>query len=244
MRNIKLSIEYDGTSYAGWQKQENATTVEGILEVSIGKVVGEKIVLCGSGRTDSGVHARAQIANFKTSSQIPSSRFPFAINANLPKDIVVREAHDVDDTFHSRFSAKTKVYQYTVYNSDIRTALNRDFCYFYNISIDFVVMGKGAQLLRGKHDFSSFKTGALPGENNVRELKRLEIRRDGKYVYFTFEADGFLRYMVRRIVGVLLELGRGRISIKDLSFILASKNPSLGVPTAPAKGLCLMEVGY
>ncbi|MGR3319622.1 MAG: tRNA pseudouridine(38-40) synthase TruA [Candidatus Anammoxibacter sp.] len=244
MRNIKLSIEYDGTCYAGWQKQENATTIEEILEASIEKVVVEKITLYGSGRTDAGVHARSQVANFKTSSQIHSSRLPFAINSHLPKDIVVRAAHDVNDTFHSRFCSKWKVYQYTVHNSDIRTALNRNFCYVYNFPLDFETMERGAKLFRGIHDFSSFKMGALPGEKNVRELKKLEIKRDGEYVYFVFEGNGFLRYMVRRIVGILLKLGRGKISIEELSFIFESKDPRLGAPTAPAKGLCLMEVKY
>ena len=244
MRNIKLSIEYDGTCYAGWQKQENATTIEEMLEASIEKVVGEKIILYGSGRTDAGVHARSQVANFKTSSLIPSSRLPFAINSYLPKDIVVKVAEDVNDEFHSRYCAKWKVYQYTVYNSDIRTALDRNYYHFYNSSLDFEIMERGAKLLRGVHDFSSFKTGALPDERNVRELKRLEIKRNGEYVYFILEANGFLRYMVRRIVGVLLKLGRGKISIKELRFILESKDPRRGSPTAPAKGLCLIEVKY
>ena len=244
VRNIKLLIEYEGTCYAGWQQQKNETTVQETLKTAIEMVVGEKIVLHGSGRTDAGVHARAQVANFKTFSKIPSLRLPFAINSYLPKDIVVSAAQDVSDNFHARFSAKWKVYKYTIHNSNIRTALYRKFCYFYNFKLDYKTMEEGAKLLKGKHDFSAFKTGKLLNEDNVRELKRLDIEYSDKYIYFTLEANGFLRYMVRRIVGALLELGRGKISTKELDLMLKSKNPKHISPTVPAKGLCLLEVKY
>jgi tRNA pseudouridine38-40 synthase len=244
MRNIKLTIEYDGTSDAGWQQQKDEITVQETLKAAIENVVGEKIVLYGAGRTDAGVHAQCQVANFKTTSQISSSRLPFAINSHLPKDIVVNAAQDADDKFHARFSAKWKIYQYTIYNSHIRPALNRDFCCYYNFPLNHRIMRKGAELLRGTHDFSAFKTGPLPDDNNVRKLKRLEIKRKGEYIFFMLEADGFLRHMARRIAGALLELGRGKISIEDLRSILESKDPQLGGPTAPAKGLCLLEVKY
>lgn len=244
MRNIKLTIEYDGTSYAGWQQQKDETTVQGTLKAAIEMVVGERIILYGAGRTDAGVHAQCQVANFKTASQISSLQLPFAINSHLPKDIVVNTAQDADDKFHARFSAKWKIYQYLVYNSHIRPALNRNFCCFYNFPLNHRIMKKGAKLLRGTHDFSAFKTGTLPNDNNVRELKRLEIKRKGEYIFFILEANGFLRHMARRIVGTLLELGRGKILIKDFDSILESKDPQLGGPTAPAKGLCLLEVKY
>ena len=244
MRNIKLLIEYDGTHYAGWQQQKKQVTIQETVKTAIEKIVHEKIFLCGSGRTDAGVHAKNQVANFKTTSLILSSKFPSAINTFLPKDIVINEAEDVVDEFHSRYSAKWKVYQYTLFNSRIRTALNRNFCYSCRFRLDYNIMKEGADILTGIHDFSSFKTGDLEGKNYVRELKRLDIKREGKYLYFTLEANGFLRYMVRRIVGVLLSLGRGKISLRELQGILNAKNPKLGGQTVPANGLCLLEVKY
>lgn len=245
MRNIKLSIEYDGTGYAGWQQQDNAVTVQEKVKAVIEKIVNETIKLHGSGRTDAGVHALGQIANFKTTSTIPSPNLILAINALLPKDIAINDACDVDDDFHARFSAKWKVYKYTVFNSKLRPALNRDFCYVFNIPLNMDALLKGADVLTGDNDFSAFKTGALPGEDNVRCLKRLDIEKSGQYVCFILEGNGFLRNMVRRIVGVLLEIGRGKISVEGLKGILESKNPTNGRYTnSPAKGLCLMEVKY
>lgn len=245
LRNIKLSIEYDGTCYAGWQRQKkNTRTVQETIEHAIGNVVGEDIILYGAGRTDAGVHAKNQVAHFRTTSLIPAVRIPFAINDHLPDDVAIKESQDVDDQFHSRFSAKWKVYRYTVYNANIRPVLNRDFCCACSFPLNYNAMVDGAALLTGTHDFSSFKTGALPDDDNVREMKRLEIERDGRYLLFTFEANGFLRYMVRRIVGVLLLLGRGKISTSKLQAIIDQKNPLCGSPTAPAKGLCLLDVKY
>ena len=244
MRNIKLLIEYDGTYYAGWQKQRNQATIQEAVNTAIEKVVREKIFLYGSGRTDAGVHAKCQVANFKTTSQILSSKFPSAINTYLPKDIVINGAEEVTDDFHSRYSAKWKVYRYTIFNSRIRTALNRNFCYSCRFRLDHNIMKEGANILTGVHDFASFKTGDLKEKSSVRELKRLEIIREEKYIYFTLEANGFLRYMVRRIVGVLLSLGRGKISINELKEILEAKNPKLDGQTVPANGLCLLKVKY
>ncbi len=245
MRNIKLCIEYDGTRYAGWQQQDGQISVQETLKNAIEKIVLEKITLLGAGRTDAGVHALRQIANFKTSSQIPANQLLFAINSQLPKDIAIIETSDVDDNFHSRYSAKWKVYRYTVYNSKVRSALNRNFACAYNFPLNLDEMRKGAELLIGEHDFSSFKTGAIKGENNSRFLKRLEIERNGEYFYFTFEGSGFLRYMVRRVVGALLELGRGKITLEYLKIIIDAKDPKIrGGSTAPAMGLCLMEVKY
>lgn len=244
MRNIKLSIEYDGKNYAGWQIQNNAVTIQETIESAIASIVCEKVVLYGSGRTDAGVHAQGQIANFKTTSLIPSLKLILAINSVLPKDIIVNEVCDVHDDFHSRFSAKWKVYKYTVFNGRFRPVLNRDFCHALKYPLNHENLKLGAEILKGKQDFSAFKTGALPDDDNVRVLKRLDINIEGNYLYFTFEGNGFLRNMVRRIVGVLLELGRGKIDLERFKFIFKSKDPILGKQTAPAKGLCLMEVKY
>ncbi len=244
MRNIKLYIEYDGTLYAGWQQQNNAITVQEILKSTIESIVCEPISLHGSGRTDAGVHALGQIASFKTTSSIPSSKLILAINSTLPEDIVVNDAHEVDDNFHPRFNAKWKVYKYTVFNSKLRPVLDRNFCHFFNYDLNFSDLKLGAEKFKGEHDFSAFKTGALLNDNNVRIIKRLDIERSGKYVYFIFEGNGFLRNMVRRITGSLLEMARGKITLDELKTILDSKNPLFGRWTAPAKGLCLMEVKY
>lgn len=244
MRNVKLIIEYDGTCYAGWQEQKDQITIQGTLKAAIEKVVREKITLYGAGRTDAGVHALGQTANFNTISQIPSNRFPFAINSHLPPDIIVKSAQEVDAAFNARFSAKWKVYQYSVHNDRIPPAINRNFCYTFGFPLNIIDMKKGAELLIGEHDFGAFRIAQISGQNNVRILKRFEISCNGKYVDFLLEGNAFLHGMARRLVGTLIELGRGKIAIDKLKDILISKDPRLAGPTMPAKGLCLMEVRY
>lgn len=244
MRNIKLIIEYDGTGYAGWQEQKDQITIQGRLKAAIERVVGEKITLYGAGRTDAGVHARGQTANFNTISHIPSDRLPFAINSYLPPDIVVKSCHDVDAGFNARFSAKWKVYHYSVHNDRIPPAINRNFCHTFGFPLNITDIKKGTELLIGEHDFGAFRIAQIPGQNNVRILKRFEISCNGKYVEFLLEGNGFLHGMARRLVGTLIELGRGKITIDKLKDILISKDPRLAGPTMPAKGLCLMEVKY
>lgn len=244
MRNIRLLIEYDGTNYAGWQWQKNEKTIQETLLKTIEQVIQENTKLYGASRTDAGVHALGQVANFKTTSNIPSQRLVHAINFYLPYDITVKHAVDVSESFHAQYCAKSKIYQYTLFNDWIRTSLNRHFCYMYGFKLDIDKMTSATKYIIGIHDFTSFTTKAWCEKNRIRTVKRLDIRKEGKYIYFTIEANGFLYNMVRTIVGTLIEIGRGKIPVEDVEEILNSKNRKLAGPTAPARGLCLIEVKY
>jgi len=244
MRNIKLQIEYDGTNYSGWQTQKSDKTVQETLSHAIMQALQEKITIHGAGRTDAGVHALGQVAHFKTGSSIPAKRLVHAINYHLPHDIVVKSAEDVPESFHAQYSTKSKVYQYTVLNDWTRSAINRNFCYLYGYALDVEKIAAAAKLLVGAHDFTSFTTKAIEEKNRVRTVQRLDIKKEGKYLFFTIEADGFLYNMVRTIVGTLLEVGRGKLTGEDVMDVLSKKNRIFAGPTAPARGLCLMEIKY
>ncbi len=243
MNNIKLVIEYDGTNYIGWQQQKNGISVHEKLTKAIEKVVNEEIKLLGAGRTDAGTHAIGQVANFKTKSNIPSFNLVQAINSYLPKDIVVKSVKKVPDKFHSRYSAKSKIYCYTILNSNIRCAIQRNYCHYYSTCLDIEKMQKASKALIGKHDFSVFKSKS-DILSSVRTVKMLEIKNKGKYVLFTIEADGFLYKMVRSIVGTLLEVGRGKMTITEFKKIVKSRDRAKAGNTVPAKGLCLLKVKY
>ncbi len=244
MRNIRLLIEYDGTNYAGWQWQKNDKTVQETLSKAIEQVIQEKITLYGASRTDAGVHAMGQAANFKTNSAIPSKQLVRAINFYLPHDITVKEASDVPESFHAQYKATSKVYQYTILNDWIRSPLNRNFCYVCGFQLDIDKMIAATKYLIGTHDFTSFTTKALQEKNRIRTIKKLDIRKEAQYIYFTIEADGFLYNMVRTIVGTLIEAGRGKISVEMVKEILDAKNRDMAGPTTPARGLCLIAVKY
>lgn len=244
MRNIRLLIEYEGSQYAGWQWQKDQKTVQQTLSKAIERVVQEPIKLYGASRTDSGVHALGQVANFKTTFSIPPERLIHAINFYLPHDITVKSATDAPESFHAQYDAQSKIYRYTLLNDWIRTSLNRNFCYVCGLLLNADNMLDAAQYLIGTHDFTSFTSKALQEKHRIRTIKRLEIIREGKYLYFIVEADGFLYNMVRTIVGTLIEVGRGKIMVESMRDILAAKNRNLAGPTAPAKGLCLVEVNY
>ncbi|MGR3301636.1 MAG: tRNA pseudouridine(38-40) synthase TruA [Candidatus Scalindua sp.] len=243
MNNIKLVIEYDGTNYAGWQQQKNGKTIHQTLNNAIVKVVNEEITLLGAGRTDAGTHANNQVANFKTQSIIPLFNLVQAINYYLPKDIVVKSAKKVPEKFHSRYSAKSKIYRYTILNSKTRSAIGRNYCHYYATDLDIEKMQKASKALIGKHDFSTFKSKSEV-ISSVRTIKKLDIRRKGEYLFFTIEADGFLYKMVRAIVGTLLEVGRGKMTIKKFRETVKSGIRSKAGNTVPANGLCLLRVKY
>ncbi len=243
MNNIKLVIEYDGTNYVGWQQQKNGITIHGKLSKAIEKIVNEEVALQGSGRTDAGTHAVGQVANFKTKSNIPAYNLLQAINSYLPKDIVVRSAKKVSDNFHSRYSAKSKIYCYTILNSKIRDAVGRDYCLHYSTPLDIEKMQKASKVLIGKHDFSAFKSKSEV-LNSVRTIMKLEIKKKGKFLTFTVEADGFLYKMVRSIVGTLIEVGKGKMSITEFKRIVKSGSRAKAGNTAAANGLCLLKVKY
>ncbi len=245
MRNIKLIIEYDGTNYAGWQIQvRKHRTIQGTIERAINKIIHEKVKLTGSGRTDSGVHAKAQVANFKTDSGISVEKLRMALNAVLPDDVSVIKTEEVGLGFHSRFSAKTKVYRYVMLNRPSKPAILRGTVYFCHYPLNLRLMRKEAGSLLGRHNFKSFQAADKKERDAVKTIKSLKITRNSDFIYIDIEADGFLYNMVRNIAGTLIEIGRGKLPEGSMRKIIPARNRMLAGPTLPAKGLCLLEVKY
>jgi len=244
MRNIRLLIEYDGTNYQGWQVQPKGPTVQGWVEEKLALITGEAVHLIGSGRTDSGVHAFGQVANFKTKSQLNVHSIQRALNSLLPPDIVIQEAKEVGEDFHAR-RPRSKVYEYWILNRDTRSVFHRYYAWHLPQKLDFGEMKRAARNLIGEHDFSSFRSTGSPTRTAVRKVIRAEWSRgrDG-LIRFEIEANGFLKQMVRAIVGTLVEVGRGKISVEEFRRIVDAKDRKMAGPTAPAHGLFLKEVKY
>lgn len=247
MRTIKLTIEYDGTHFYGWQIQEKSKrTVQGEFYKAFQKVFKAQPCLIGSGRTDSGVHALGQVAHFKTNSKLPVQKIISALNANLPSDIAVVDAREVNKNFHAQFSAKSKIYRYTILNRSARPALKRQLCYFYPFPLNIKLMQTEAKALVGKHDFSSFRASdpARQEKDSVRTIKKLAISKQGDTITIDIEANGFLYKMVRNIVGTLLEIGSDWLPKGSIKKILAKKSRTAAGKTAATKGLTLIKVKY
>lgn len=244
MRNIKLTLEYQGTRYHGWQRQKNAPSIQEHLEDAIKKVTGKKSILYGAGRTDAGVHARAQVANFKTSSRLSLEALLHAINAHLPRDIAAKKAEEAPLDFNARKSARGKVYSYHIYDGPARPALFRDFAYYSKHKLSERKMRRASRFLLGRHDFRAFRTSGSSAVTSVREIRQINIKRRGQKLSITIEGSGFLYNMVRAIVGTLMEVGRGKIEPARAKKILDSKDRSLAGPTAPPQGLFLERVLY
>lgn len=244
MRNIKLLIEYDGTNYHGWQRQLNAITIQEIMENTLLKITSERVPIISAGRTDAGVHAIGQVANFKTDSGMEDISFLKAFNSILPKDIVVKDAVTVDDNFHSRYYAKSKIYKYCILNNHCPSAFDYRYSWFIRQPLELEAMKEAAYFIIGTHDFSSFRSSTCEAKTPVRILTRLDIEKREDMIFFHFEADGFLKQMVRNIVGTLVYVGRGVFEPNAVKKILESKNRSAAGPTAPPHGLFLVEVKY
>ncbi|MGI6345317.1 MAG: tRNA pseudouridine(38-40) synthase TruA [Bacillota bacterium] len=245
MRNVKLVLEYDGTNYSGWQVQANAITVQERLEAALKVITGEQIRVIGASRTDAGVHARGQTCNFRTTSRIPINRFPFALNANLPGDIVVVAAESAPLDFHARFDAQGKLYRYRIMNRPLPSALWRDFAWHVPERLDLEAMQQAAVHLEGEHDFAAFQAAGSAVTRTVRQLHRLSLSRtaDGLLV-IEAEGNGFLYHMVRIIVGTLVLVGRRRLDADAVKGILESRDRTNAGPTAPAHGLMLETIYY
>lgn len=243
-RNIKLTIAYDGTAYHGWQRQTNAISVQEVLEEALSRICKEPITIYGAGRTDSGVHASGQVANFKTTARIPVDRIPYAINSVTPRDLVVYRAEEADQSFHTRYSAKGKVYVYRIYNAEFPSPFWRNFALHYPLHLDVSAMRKASEYLIGTHDFSSFRAAGSEVKTSVRTVKRLEITHKEELITIIAEADGFLYNMVRIIVGALLDVGSGKLQPDDVQKILLAKDRGIASPTAPSHGLTLLKVHY
>jgi tRNA pseudouridine38-40 synthase len=244
MRNIKLSIEYDGTGYHGWQSQVNATAVQDVICSAIRGLTGETINLTGSSRTDTGVHAYGQVANFLTASEIPADRFSYALNGALPYDIVIKRSEEVDMDFHSRFSAKGKKYRYLIYNSAFPSALMRNRAYHVLYKLEVEAIEQAAQAFLGTHDFSAFRATGSSVKTAERTITGVSVNKVNEVIEFEIEGDGFLYNMVRIIVGTLVDVGRGKIKPGDIPVIIESKDRKRAGKTAPPYGLYLVEVKY
>jgi len=245
MRTIRLVIEYDGTDYLGWQVQPRGLTVQGVIEEKLSLFTRETIHLIGAGRTDSGTHAYGQVAHFKTKSRMEVRSIQKALNSLLPPDIVIQKAEEAGEEFHARKSARSKVYEYRILNRDPRPALFRGYAWHIGQKLDLEEMKKAARYLVGEHDFSSFRSVGTPTLTAVRRVERIDWRRgQSGLIQFEIEASGFLKQMVRAIVGTLVEVGKGRIRSEEFLTILESRDRKKAGPTAPAHGLFLREVKY
>lgn len=244
LRNIKLTIEYDGKKFNGWQKQPNKLNIQGEIEETINSITGEKIELIGSGRTDAGVHALGQVANFKTNSNIPIEKMAVAINSRLKKSIIIKSAEEVDERFHSRYNAKCKTYRYIINNSQYGSAIYRDLEYCFPIKLDVDKMKMAAKYFEGEHDFAGFKSSGTSSKNSIRTIYKAEVKSKEDRVIIELTGNGFLYNMVRIISGTLLDVGLGKILPEDIPDIIESKNRQKAGKTLPAHGLYLVEVKY
>jgi len=244
LRNILLTIEYDGTNYYGWQKQPDKRSIQDVLEQSIYKITGEKVKLIGSGRTDAKVHALNQKANFKTNSNIPTDKFPYAINSLLPMDISVKDAIEVDLNFSARYDAKQKTYKYLIYNRKVRSALLKNYAYHYPYELDVEVMQIACEYFIGEYDLSAFCSSSTESKTRIRHIYNMFLCYENDCIAIYMTANGFLYNMARIISGTLLEVGSGRIKPTDIPLIIESKNRNNSGKTLPPWGLYLVDVKY
>lgn len=243
MKNLKVTIQYNGANYCGWQKQPDSLGIQGTIEKAINEITKEEVKLVGSGRTDAGVHALGQVANFKLESSIPVQKIPNALNAKLPKDISIIACTEVGDEFHSRYSAKGKRYRYLIYNNMYRNPIYKDISYHVRYDLDFKKMCKEAKHLIGEHDFKGFMSSGSSVTDTVRTIYDITLEKQEDLIILEVEGNGFLYNMVRIIVGTLVDIGRGRIN-ESLKDIINSKNRGKCGHTAPAHGLFLKKVDY
>jgi len=242
LRNIKLRIEYEGTGFSGWQRQPRLRTVQGEIEGSLKKIMGIDVKLIGAGRTDVGVHTLGQVANFTAQNDLPLRAIKDGLNSLLPRDIVIKGVREVPLRFNARFAARRRRYRYRYYMG--RTALQRNFVWEVPYNLDVTKMDSAAKLLLGQKDFSSFCHQEKGEKNMICQIFQAQVKKKGCEVVFIIEANRFLHNMVRILAGTLLDVGRGKISVRDFQEILESKDRRRAGPTAPAKGLCLMGVWY
>jgi tRNA pseudouridine38-40 synthase len=244
-RNIRLLLEYDGSRYHGWQRQRGDLSIQQVLEEALGRLTGVEVRLIGSGRTDAGVHALGQVANFLTASPIPLRAFREGLNSLLPWDIAVLEAEEAPPEFHARKSARHKTYEYRILNRPVRSPLHHHAGWWLAAPLDLAALQAAAALLPGKHDFSAFRASGSSNLNPVRlVLSALWQTHPGGWLRFTVTATGFLRGMVRSLVGTMVEIGKGKATPELLAELLISGERSLAGPTAPPQGLYLVEVVY
>lgn len=245
MRNIKLTIEYDGKDFNGWQKQPSKLNIQGTIERAIEQVTKEEIELNASGRTDAGVHALGQVANFKTNSQVPIEKMAIAINTNLKRSIRIKKAEEVDERFHSRLSCKRKTYRYIINNSEYGTALYRNLETNIPMKLNVEKMQKAAKFFEGEHDFKAFKASGTSSKNSVRTIYKAEVKKMPEdRIYIELTGNGFLYNMVRIISGTLVDVGVGKIKPEEIPHIIKKGKRELAGKTLQPQGLYLVKVEY
>ena len=241
---LAIGIEYDGTAYSGWQRQENARSVQECLERALSRVADEPVQIQGAGRTDTGVHASGQVAHFDTDKQRSDRGWLLGANSNLPDDISVTWVREVPDDFHARFSALERRYRYVILNRLVRPALERERVWWVYKPLEAECMHEAAQSLLGTHDFSAFRAAGCQAASPRRTLLSISVNRTGDYIYVDVRADAFLQRMVRNIVGTLVSVGGGDEPVEWIAKVLASHDRKEGGIAAPAHGLTLVEVVY
>jgi len=244
MRRIRLILEYDGTAYVGWQTQPNGVAVQQLVEEQLARVVGERVAVHASGRTDSGVHALAQVAHFDTTARMPADKFAFALNAGLPPDIHIRYSDEAPEGFHARFDVKGKQYRYTIVTGPHARVFLRNTALHVHGRLDEDKLFRVSQEIVGTHDFRSFMASGSSMENTVREIYRSEWARTGSVLTYDVEGSGFLYNMVRILVGTMLDIAKGTLPEAAMRRALTSGNRSDAGATAPAHGLALVRVRY
>ena len=244
MRNIKLTIEYDGKDFNGWQKQPTKLNIQGTIEQAIKQITGEDIELNASGRTDAGVHALGQVANFKTNSKIPIEKFAIAINSKLKRSIVIKKAEEVDERFHSRLSCKRKTYRYIINNSLEGTAIYRNLETHIPQKLDIEKMKKAVKYFEGEHDFKAFKASGTSSKSSVRTIYEAKVYQENEKIMIELTGNGFLYNMVRIIAGTLVEVGFGKIEPEKIPEIIQEGKRENAGKTLSPNGLYLVKVMY
>ena len=244
-RTIKLTIAYDGTEFVGWQRQENGVSIQGVIEDALAKIEGAPVTLHGAGRTDAGVHALAQVASARIAAPLDDLTMARALNANLPEAIRVSVVETVADEFHARFSAKAKSYEYRISNGAVMPPFIRLYAWHIPEPLDLEAMREASGAIAGEHDFAGFRSARSANRTTVRRVWTAEWRPAGDgLLVFHIAGDGFMRYMVRSLVGTLVEVGRGQRPASDLGRLLETPDRSAAGRTAPAHGLFLVNVAY
>lgn len=244
MRNIKLTIEFDGSEFCGWQKQPKGRTVQKVIEEAIFKATGEEIIINGSSRTDSGVHAKDMIANFFTNSTIPGDKFREALNVRLPKDVSIIRSEEVSEDFHARYSSKGKTYSYTIIHRYERVSFGHQYVYHWRHDLDIDNMRGACKYFIGTHDFRAFMSPGSSIKTTVRTITDLHIEQNGEKIKIFVSADGFLYNMVRIIVGTLIKVGNKKLKPEDIQDIIREGNRKRAGMVVPPNGLVLEKVFY
>lgn len=244
MKRVKLTVAYDGTNYCGWQVQPNGITIQEVLNQCLSEFTGEKIETIGASRTDAGVHALGNVAVFDTEMRMPGDKFSFALNQRLPEDIRIQKSEEVEADFHPRYIKSQKTYEYRILNRRFPIPTERFYSHFTYIPLDIKKMREAAEYLVGEHDFKSFCGTGAQVKTTVRTIKEIQIEKNGDRITIRITGEGFLYNMVRIIAGTLMDIGGGLYPPEKMKEILEAKDRKKAGPTAPARGLTLMEIQY